>query len=89
VEADELSDSYECYGVSKVNKNGLVQVPADARTEIGLAPNSRVILFGDAKRGRLLVLPVPPGAEHLQFVAEHAASRKPQASSGRRRSGQG
>src|SRR5436190_170850 len=50
----------ECYGVGNVTKNGQITVPADARTEIGIEPNGRVIFFGDRRSGRLIVTSAPP-----------------------------
>jgi AbrB family looped-hinge helix DNA binding protein len=68
----DADQDLECYGIGHVTKNGQITVPADARTEIGIEPNGRVMFFGDRRSGRLIVTSAPPVDDLLQFVTEQA-----------------
>ena len=65
-------DALKLYGDAPVNANGQVTIPADARRDMGLQPSTRVIFFGRPETCELIVMPAPPPAEHLAFVAEQS-----------------
>ncbi len=66
----------KCYGVGNVTASGQITVPSEARGEIGITPNGRVMVFGDRANGRLIVFPAPPDDKLYDFVTEHAARAK-------------
>jgi AbrB family looped-hinge helix DNA binding protein len=74
--APDVDEDLECYGVGNVTKNGQITVPADARAEIGIEPNGRVMFFGDRRSGRLIVTSAPPAGDLLEFVTDQETKKR-------------
>jgi AbrB family looped-hinge helix DNA binding protein len=66
------------YGLIAVTSASQVTIPAEARRELGIAPNSQVLAFGELQTGRLILMPPPPADELLEFVTQRAMARRSQ-----------
>jgi bifunctional DNA-binding transcriptional regulator/antitoxin component of YhaV-PrlF toxin-antitoxin module len=60
------------YGDASVSATGGMNLPADARGDLGLERGGKVLVFGEP--GRLILTPAPIADELLAFAAERAAS---------------
>ena len=45
----------KCYGSTSMGERGQVVIPAEAREEVGLEPGEKLIVFGNAKRGVVIL----------------------------------
>ena len=45
------------YGPATVNDKGQIVIPADARKELGIEPNSKLMVMGNAKRKVIELVP--------------------------------
>lgn len=45
----------KCYGSTVMGERGQVVIPAEAREEVGLQPGEKLIVFGNPKRGVVII----------------------------------
>lgn len=45
----------KCYGSTSMGERGQVVIPAEAREEIGIAPGEKLIVFGNPKKGVIIM----------------------------------
>lgn len=45
----------KCYGSTVMGERGQVVIPAEAREEIGVEPGEKLIVFGNPKRGVIII----------------------------------
>ncbi|HET7571785.1 MAG TPA: AbrB/MazE/SpoVT family DNA-binding domain-containing protein [Gaiellaceae bacterium] len=64
----KIDKAPECCGFSKVNTQGQMTIPAEARKALGLDPDTRLMVFTDRAKRRLLVTLAPPDSELLDLA---------------------
>lgn len=46
----------KCYGSTVMGERGQVVIPAEAREEVGITPGEKLIVFGNARRGVVILV---------------------------------
>lgn len=69
---NDTENDLECWGFSKVNTQGQMQIPAEARKALGLEPNTRLMVFGELSKRRLVVTIKPLDADLLDLASRTA-----------------
>ncbi|HZW82199.1 MAG TPA: AbrB/MazE/SpoVT family DNA-binding domain-containing protein [Candidatus Deferrimicrobium sp.] len=46
----------KCYGATVVGERGQVVIPVEAREELGIQPGEKLIVFGNRRRGMVILL---------------------------------
>lgn len=71
--AKDTKKDLECCGFSKVNSQGQMQIPADARKALELDAGTRLMVFAD-RDARQLVVAIKPLDEDLLDLATRTAT---------------
>ena len=69
--AKDTEKNLECCGFSKVNSQGQMQIPAEARKALGLDADTRLMVFAE-RNTRRLVVTIKPLDEDLLDLATRA-----------------
>lgn len=62
----------ECCGFSKVNSQGQMQIPAEARKALGLEADTRLMVFAERSTRRLVVTIKPLDGDLLDLATRAA-----------------
>lgn len=65
---------FERCGFTKVNRQGQMLVPSDARKALALDPETSLIVFVDRKQRRLIVGITPPDEDLLDLTTRAATA---------------
>ncbi len=71
--AKDPEKDLECCGFSKVNSQGQMQIPSDARKALDLTTGTRLMVFAD-RSARQLVVTIKPLDEDLLNLATRTAT---------------
>jgi len=73
--AKDTEKDLECCGFTKVNRQGQMQIPVEARKALSIDEGTRLMVFAERSTRRLVVT-IKPMDEALLDLATRAASPK-------------